>query len=83
MNNTKARSIEIQTAARALLVERAVDITQRVDYAPLIKELVARVGCHPDTAKRHVGTAARRARGEESALRWGGARAGAGRPRCR
>lgn len=80
MNNTKARSEEIQAAARALLVARGVDITQQV-ARPLVKALAEQTGCHIDTAKRHVAAAIRRARGEQ-ARAWGGARPGAGRPKA-
>ena len=82
MNNTRERSAAIQAAARALLAARGVDVTKQVDYRPLAKELSEQTECHYDTAKRHIGTAVRRARGEASAARgWGGAREGAGRPK--
>jgi hypothetical protein len=78
--NTKERSDAIQAAARALLVEREIDIKQQVLFRPLAQELVKRADCHYDTAKRHIAKAVRRARGEMAA-QWGGAREGAGRPK--
>ena len=83
MNNTRARSEEIQSAARALLAERAVDITQQVDVRTLAKELAAQANCHYDTARRHIATAVRRARGGQLPNgTWGGKRDGAGRPKA-
>ena len=77
MNNTRERSDAIQTAARALLEARAVDITKQVDIAALVPALVEQTQCHADTAKRHIAKAVRRARGEAAAT-WGGARPGSG-----
>lgn len=81
MNNTRERSDAIQTTARALLEARAIDITKQVDIAALVPALVEQTDCHPDTAKRHIAKAVRRARGE-AAANWGGARPGAGRPKA-
>lgn len=79
--NTRARSQAIQDAARALLVERQINITQRVDIRALAKDFSAAFGCHYDTAKRHLAQAVRLARGEAPrATDWGGQREGAGRP---
>lgn len=78
-NNTKAHSDAIQEAARSLLIEYQIDITQQVIIPPLAKELARRMSCHPDTAKQHIARAVRRARGEEAARSWGGVRPGAGK----
>lgn len=80
MSNTKARSLEIQAAARALLLEHNVSINETASsrkYAPLLME---RTGCGIDTAKRHIAKAQRIARGEYTHAKWGGPRPGAGRP---
>jgi len=79
MNNTRARSAEIQAAARALIEEYQVPLDTNAPFATLAPRLVARTGCHPDTAKRHLAKAARLMRGEAAAA-WGGSRPGAGRP---
>lgn len=76
----KERSVAIQSAARALLVERQIDIEQSVPYRELAPVLVERVKCDISTAKRHIVKAARIMRGERVA-QWGGAREGAGRPK--
>lgn len=80
MSNTKARSEELQTAARALLKARGVDVTQEVRILPLAKELKAQTDCDISTAKKHVTMAVLHARGLLSESRWGGVRPGAGRP---
>lgn len=80
MSNTKARSQEIQAAARALLLEYNVSINETASsrkFAPLLME---RTGCGIDTAKRHIAKAQRIARGEYTHAKWGGPRPGAGRP---
>jgi hypothetical protein len=77
--NTKERSAFFARAARALLEETAFDVHTSVDFAALVPMLIARTGCHADTAKRHLTKAARQLRGEETTT-WGGARPGAGRP---
>jgi hypothetical protein len=81
--NSRERSEAIQAEARALLVERAIDVTQQVDCRTLSKELKARAACDISTAKRHIGTAVRRARGGQLPDgTWGGRREGAGRPKA-
>ncbi len=70
--NTKARSLKIQTAATLLLT--GVDITQQYPFRKLAKRLAAQESCHITTAKRHLATAARRARGEMVRNGWGGTR---------
>ncbi len=82
-SNTKERSEAIQEAARALLDEQQIDVTAQVVIRPLAKLLAARMDCHYDTAKRHVATAIRCARGEFSSRQWGGSRGGGRPPRER
>lgn len=80
--NSKARSEAIQRAARALLQEQQIDVNEQVVILPLAKLLVDRERCHLTTAKIHIATAIRRARGDITARRvWGGPRPGAGRPK--
>lgn len=79
--NTKARSLALQNAAKQLIEEQRVDVTQQVVFLPLAKLLMAQEHCGIDTAKRHIATAVRRARGELSYAQWGGYRPGAGRPK--
>lgn len=75
--NKKDRSDAIQEAARRLLVERQIDITQQVDVLSLAKDLATELACHPDTAKRHIARAVRLARGETAHEgTWGGVRRG-------
>jgi len=78
--NTRARSAALQDAARALIVARGMDAT--TDTVPRVwaAEFAAQQGCTIETARRHLAKAARRMRGEVSAV-WGGTRPGAGRPR--
>src|SRR5579859_1296512 len=64
MNNSKARSIALQQAARDLLVERGIDVRQQVDLQPLARALAQAQHCQMATAMRHVAQAVRRARGE-------------------
>lgn len=75
----KRRSIEIQAAARALLLAHGWQPDQQVPYRELAPVLMAQVGCAIDTAKRNMVKAGRVLRGEQAA-QWGGARPGAGRP---
>lgn len=77
--NTKARSEEIQAAARALLVEYSVPLDERAPRM-LLPLLMERTGCGVDAAKRHIAKAQRVARGEYAHAKWGGPRPGAGRP---
>lgn len=80
--NSKARSEAIQRTARALLIEQQIDVNEQVVILPLAKLLVDRELCHLTTAKIHIATAIRRARGQISKERqWGGTRPGAGRPK--
>lgn len=78
--NTKARSEELQEAARTLLVTHEVDVNNQVALLPLAKDLMRLTGCEISTAKRHIAKAVRRARGVLSDAQWGGSRPGAGRP---
>lgn len=79
--NTKARSLEIQAAARALLLAHGWKPEEQVPYRELAPALMEQVGCAVDTAKRNLVKAGRILRGEEAA-QWGGTRPGAGRPRA-
>jgi hypothetical protein len=91
MDNTKARHAEIYAAAVAVLATaggvEAIDSLDQVERLPrlrsLYRQVVEATGCHPDTAKRNVAKAMRRARYQIVRERddWGGAREGAGRPR--
>lgn len=73
--NTKGRSEAIQEAARCLLLDRRVEVREQIEILPLAKLLAEETGCYLDTAKRHIATAIRRARGDISAGRgWGGPR---------
>lgn len=75
--NKKDRSDAIQEAARRLLEERQIDITQQVIIPPLAKGLAQQMNCHIDTAKRHIARAVRLARGEVAHEgTWGGVRRG-------
>lgn len=82
--NTKARSEEIQQAARRLLESRKIDLTQQnLDVAiqrDLAQQLASQASCHLNTAKRNIAAAAQYLRGERTATQWGGRRPGAGNP---
>ncbi len=80
MNNTRARSDEIQAAARALLLADAWQLDEQAITPDRVARLIEQTQCHADTAKRHIAKAARLMRGEAAAA-WGGARPGAGRPK--
>ena len=79
-HNTRARSEEIQNAARTLLAAHNIDVREQVVLLPLAKELTKLTGCEISTAKRHIAKAIRRERGVRAEARWGGSRPGAGRP---
>lgn len=79
-SNTRARSAALQVAARAFVEARGVDITETVPINALAPAFAAEQACHLDTAKRHLGKAVRRMRGDLVPTP-GGARPGAGRPR--
>ena len=73
--NTRARSEELRRAARALLIEQAIDVNTQVDIPPLAKLLVERERCHYTTAKLKIAQAIRLASGDISRERgWGGPR---------
>jgi hypothetical protein len=76
--NTKERRDAILAAALALLEKRGIDVLDRVPIRELAPELAALVGCHPDTARRHLAKAARLMRGDKSKDTWGGNREGSG-----
>ena len=98
MSNTKQRHDEISAAAAAVLaaaggVEK-IDFLDQLERPARLRELyhqvVAATRCHPDTAKRNVAKAMRRARYQSMQKQkelddlvssWGGAREGAGRPK--
>lgn len=73
--NTRARSEELRTAARALLIEQQIDVKEHVNIPPLAKLLAERETCHYTTAKLKIAQAIRLARGDISEGRgWGGPR---------
>ena len=74
--NLLSKSSRIPAAAAGILDEHAVDITQPVVIDPLARELMARVGCARETARRHIAHQIRLRRGEMSVIgTHGGARA--------
>ena len=88
MSNTKARHLEILSAA-AEQVEQAGGV-EAIDDLPqgekltllrkMRKAVIEATDCHQDTAKRNIAKALRRARYGVMKERWGGPRAGSGRP---
>lgn len=92
MKNTKARHTKIYNAAVAILATaggvEVIDNLDQVERPPKLRSLyrlvVEATGCHPDTAKRNVAKACRRARYQivQGRNAWGGAREGAGRPKA-
>jgi len=86
--NTKARHKEIYTVAAAELEKiggvETVDGLENLERLRILRQMYRTVAditnCHYDTAKRNVAKAMRRARYGVMKARWGGKRAGAGRP---
>lgn len=88
-HNTKARSLEIFTAAASTL--EAVGGVVKVDETPELERystlrqmadaVVLQTGCTLEAARRNVAKAMRRARYGVMQERWGGTRPGAGRPK--
>lgn len=87
MNNTRARHLEILTAARAELARRggseAVDELGGDERRAVLRQMysvvVAGTDCHYATAKSNVAKALRLDRGER-VKSWGGPRPNSGRP---
>lgn len=87
--NTKARSLEIYTAACSALEQ--VGGIVKVDQTPELKRysvlrqmadvVVLQTGCTLEAARRNVAKAMRRARYGVMQARWGGSRPNAGRPK--
>lgn len=91
MTNTKARSLEIYTAAASALEAVGgvvkVDQTPEPERYPVLRQMadavVSQTGCTPEAARRNVAKALRRARYGVMQERWGGKRPGAGWPKGR
>jgi hypothetical protein len=91
-NNTKARSLEIYTAACSALEQVGgvvkFDQLDQIERLPVLRSLYKTVAdstnCHIDTAKKNIAKALRKARYGEMVKRgWGGNRPGAGRPKIK
>lgn len=79
---SKEFTAAVQTAARRIVTESGVDITQKVTILPLAKRLMQDANCGIDTAKQHIARVVRRLRGEPvEVAQQGGKRTGAGRPK--
>lgn len=77
----KQFTLATQEAARRIVIDQGVDITQQIAILPLAKLLIAETGCSIDTAKQHIARAVRRLRGEWVEARHGGLRPGGGSPK--
>lgn len=78
--NTKARHLEILSAAHELLAD--VDVTTDYPFKTLARRLADQTSCHIDTARRNLAKAARRKRYQiVKNENWGGSRPNSGRPR--
>lgn len=85
-NNTKAHNTELAQVAAEILITSGADITEAVSIVEMTAAMVSQTGCHPDTARRHLARAVRRARFTSLPddvkfviNNWGGTRDGAGR----
>lgn len=86
-NNTKARSLEIYTAACSALEAVGgvvkIDQTDQLERYPILRKMadivVEKTGCTLEAARRNIAKAMRKARWAEMVNRWGGHRPGAGR----
>lgn len=73
----KARAERTLALARALLIEREIDLRGQIPLQELAHILKARAGVSYDTAKRHLHRAGMLMRGELAAApQWGGAHGG-------
>ena len=73
------RTKQLEEFAKQMLIDNNFDINTPVDLKTLAPIMANEMGCHIETARRHLSKAARRLRGEDVASR-GGKREGAGRP---